>query len=117
MKIHMVSRALVLASIFSLVLSSCVSDVAEPTLTVVYLQTGCADEWGYDEVESKQVALVEKYFENLNVVPFTIQMDNGGDPDLCLACFCHTGRRFIAKIKKSDWAVYEKKGFTLFSKK
>ena len=82
------------------------------TIRMYYDETGCFDKWGSSNIpENKKKQNIVKYFNNLGICIYDIQIINDGILEECKACFCKTGYRIHCKIEKNDLKKIKKENF------
>ena len=80
-------------------------------ICVVYEQTKCADVWNNGSSEAQTIQNLKDFYMDLDVVLHNVRMDNGGTLELCKACDCKTGKRFLAEVEIKDVDLVLKNGF------
>ncbi len=87
-------------------------ETSSDTTIVIYDMTGCADPWGGGHLPNDSlVNVLRTFFEKEEIKLLTIDIDNRGHYDMCKACSCTTGRRFVVKINSKDLDSISKYGF------
>lgn len=80
---------------------SCTQETDDNFLEFYWDQTGCADPWqntgGNSEEELK--VTIENYLKTQGVSGARVKdITNDALPQVCLACFCTTGRRIFVEV-------------------
>jgi hypothetical protein len=89
---------------------SCDCKNTQSTTCVFYEQTGCFDPWGNHPDEKELIHRFIEHFDRLGVYVKDVCVDHKGTQDLCLACTCRTGIRFLARVKNSELKKAKDKG-------
>ncbi len=78
---------------------------------VIYNQTYCSDPWESMENNRDLVDQIITYFATKNIVISNVTFDDKGTQQVCLACFCLTGKRIILEVNKNDLEAIKEYGF------
>ena len=95
-------KYLVLACIGITFLSCSSDDAFSDGIVVLYNQTYCADPWGYADTNNELANKISNYFKAVNIEISDILIDDKGTPQLCNACICLSGKRFIIMVREQD---------------
>ena len=80
---------------------------------VFYNETQCADPWENATNEKDKIENVKTFINSLGIQPISINIDQNGEAQACLACACLTGNRIIVKIHKDEVETLKSHGFDL----
>lgn len=78
---------------------------------VLYNQTYCLDSWGYTDDDKELADKIIEYFNTVNIEIYSVKIDNKGTQQVCNACSCLSGKRFIAKVNIHDLDSIKEYGF------
>lgn len=86
-------------------------DTRQPRLK--YLQTHCADRWGYGPTDEATIHKTQRYLDSLGLPPQQLLLQAENSPELCLSCGCKTGKVFHVRSEELKVPQYEALGFIL----
>lgn len=102
----------ILLTLIGIAFLSCSNDDdANKDFSVLYNQTYCADPWGYAENSDALRDLINNYFKAENIEISNLKIDSKGTPEVCNACSCLSGKRFIVKVDQQDLDSIKAHGF------
>jgi hypothetical protein len=107
---HTLSRRplIVLSALLLLVFSGCI----KPKMSWVYYdETRCADKWEYTHNNERLKENFTTYYKSQGVRIYEVEIFSDGAAETCSECSCKTGRRFKAKVKKSEVKNLKNAGF------
>lgn len=108
---------LLLAAALGLAACSKSEPGAEPcpkdAVALRYAQTGCADPWAgaNQNTDAAFQGAAVQYVQQRGIQLYRVQVDNNGQPTVCLACTCPTGRRLLVFVQPADVPALVQLGF------
>jgi hypothetical protein len=78
---------------------------------VYYDETKCADKWTTTLNNEALKQNVTSYLQSKGITIYEIEIFNDRTAESCGECYCKSGRRFKAKVRKSDLSEIKSEGF------